>query len=58
MEYISEIVTGLVGLISGIGLTLTYQKLTLKDNSKNQPKQSKIKTGGGDFAGRDMYKDK
>ena len=58
MEYISEIIIGLVGLIAGIGLTLTYQKLTFKDNSKNQPKQSKIKTQGGDFAGRDMYKDK
>lgn len=58
MDYLNEIISALIGLLAGIGLTLTYQKMTYKDESKNQPKQSQIKTGGGDFAGRDMYKDK
>lgn len=34
MEYLSEIVCGIIGLFSGITATLSYQKLTMKiDNS-------------------------
>lgn len=58
MEYLSEIVCGIIGLISGIAITITYQKLTFKDESYNTPKQNHINTGGGDFAGRDIHKNK
>lgn len=43
-----------------ITLILTNQvvsiKKKIKDNSRNNPEQKEINTGGGDFAGRDMQK--
>ena len=53
---LSEIIAGLVGLLSGISLTLCYQKIVNTDKSSNKVKQSKIKTNGGDVAGRDINK--
>ncbi|RLZ10824.1 hypothetical protein EAH57_00085 [Acinetobacter sp. 2JN-4] len=68
MEYISEIISAVLGFLAGITATIVYQKISIKENSDNNEnfnnpdnsytnaQQTDIKTGGGDFAGRDMFK--
>lgn len=58
MEYINEILCLILGLISGVGITLTYQKycISADDNDSNNVTQennnAKIITGR-DYIGRD-----
>lgn len=55
-QYLSEILSAIIGFLSGIGVTIYYQKIVNTDKSSNKVKQKNIKTHGGDVAGRDIKK--
>lgn len=48
----NEIITGIIGLIAGAGISIPIAIKITKSNL-NKVKQEKIKTGGGDVVGRD-----
>jgi len=48
----NEIITGLLGLIIGAGISIPITIKITKSNL-NKVNQKKIKTGGGDVTGRD-----
>lgn len=49
-QYLSEIISAVLGFLGGIGMTICYQKNVFSVKQKN------IKSGGGDVAGRDINK--
>ena len=48
----NEIISGLLGLIIGAGISI-HIKIKITKSNINKVKQKKIKTAGGDVTGRD-----